>query len=80
LKTRRKRERGLFGQAILDAGDQQLVKTARSALKLGRTHLADYAHVYAPKMFTAPQLFACLILKAITGVMYRRRSGARTVR
>jgi hypothetical protein len=72
MKSGRKRERGLFGQVIVDVGDQQLVKTARLALKIGRRHLADHAHVYAPKKFTQPQLFACLILKAITGVTYRR--------
>ncbi|MCC6425803.1 MAG: hypothetical protein IT435_03175 [Phycisphaerales bacterium] len=45
---------------IVDARDQELVRTVRLALKLGRRHLSEYAHVNAPKKFTQPQLFACL--------------------
>lgn len=62
----------MFGQAIVDAGDRELERTARLALKVARKHLADHPHVNAPKKFTQPQLFACLILKAITGATYRR--------
>ncbi len=67
-----KRACGLFGQAVVAAGDQELVRTAALALRIARRHLAEYAHVNAPKKFTRPQLFACLIVKAITGSTYRR--------
>lgn len=72
MSKRAKRERGVFGQAVADAGDRELVRTVRLALRLGRRHLSEYAHVNAPRKFTQPQLFACLILKGITGVTYRR--------
>jgi hypothetical protein len=65
-------ERGLFGQPVRGAGDQQIVGIVRLALRLARRHLADYAHVNAPKKFTQPQLFACLILKAHMGCTYRK--------
>lgn len=68
----RRRERGLFGQAVVEAGDRELVRTVRLAHRIACKHLAEYAHVNAPKKFTQPQLFACLILKAITGATYRR--------
>lgn len=68
----RRSERGLFGQAVVETGDRELVRTVRLALRVARKHLAEYAHVNAPKKFTQPQLFACLILKAITGATYRR--------
>jgi Transposase DDE domain len=69
---RRRRERGLFGQAIVEADGQELVRVSRLALRVARKHLSDYPHVNAPKKFTQPQLFVCLILKAITGATYRR--------
>lgn len=68
----RRRERGLFGQAVVEVGDRELVRTVRLAQRVARKHLAEYAHLNAPKKFTQPQLFACLILKAITGATYRR--------
>ena len=34
--------------------------------------MADSAHQFAPKKFTQPQLFACLILKAHLGCTYRK--------
>lgn len=67
-----RRERGLFGQSIRDAGDQEIVRVVRLALRLGRRHLADYAHAKSPQKFTQPQLLACLILKAHMGCTYRR--------
>ena len=70
--SKRARERGLFGQRINNAGDTELVQTVRLALRLARRHLADYAHRFAPKKFTQPQLFACLILKGQLGCTYRR--------
>ncbi len=69
---RRRRERGLFGQPISEAGDQEIVRTVKLALRLGRRHLADHAHKYAPKKYTQAQLFACLILKAHLGCTYRK--------
>lgn len=70
--SKRVRERGLFGQRINDTGDTELVRIARLAVRLARRHLSDYAHRFAPKKFTQPQLFACLILKAYLGCTYRR--------
>lgn len=45
---------------------------AFAALEVGRRTLPDYAHRFAPKTFTQPQLFACLVLKAF----FRRVAGA----
>jgi hypothetical protein len=70
--AKRRRERGLFGQPISEAGDQEIVGIVKLALRLARRHLADHAHKFAPKKFTQPQLFACLILKAHMGCTYRR--------
>lgn len=70
--ARRRRERGLFGQTIVESDEQEIVRTVRLALRLARRHLADYAHKFAPKKFTQPQLFACVILKAHLGCTYRR--------
>ena len=68
----RRRERGLFGQPLGEAGDREIVRTIKLALRLGRRHLADHAHKYAPKKYTQAQLFACLILKAHLGCTYRK--------
>lgn len=70
--AKRQRERGLFGQVIHDAGDPEIVRIVRLALRLARRRLSDYAHVNSPKKFTQPQLFACLILKAHLGCTYRK--------
>jgi hypothetical protein len=67
-----RRQRGLFGQVVADVRDPEIVRLARSALKVARRHMSDYAHVNAPKKFTQPQLFACLIVKAMLCVTYRR--------
>lgn len=66
------KERGLFGQVVVDARGSEIVRAARSALRIARRHMRDYAHVNAPKKYTQPQLFACLIVKALLGVTYRR--------
>jgi hypothetical protein len=66
------RERGLFGQPVSQAGDHQIVGVVMLAVRLARRHLADYAHFNAPRKFTQPQLFACLILKAHMGCTYRK--------
>jgi hypothetical protein len=65
--AKRRRERGLFGQPISEADDQEIVKLVKLALRLGRRHLADYSHPKSPQKFTQPELFACLILKAHMG-------------
>jgi hypothetical protein len=47
------------------------------ALQIGRQALPDYCHRFSPKVFTQPQLLACLILKqffktdcrGITGIL-----------
>lgn len=70
--AKRRRERGLFGQPISEAGDQEIVRVVKLALRLARRQMADHAHKFAPKKFTQPQLFACLILKAHMGCTYRR--------
>jgi len=72
MSTKRGRERGLFGQPIREAGDQEIVRIVKLALRLARRHLADHAHKFAPKKFTQPQLFACLILKGHLGCTYRK--------
>ena len=70
--TKRQRERGLFGQPISEAADQEIVRIVKLALRLAHRHLSDYAHVNAPKKFTQPQLFACLIFKAHLGCTDRK--------
>jgi len=41
------------------------------ALAVGRESLPDYADPCSPKVFTQPQLFACLVLKVYLGLDYR---------
>lgn len=41
------------------------------ALAAGREAFSDYSHVYSPKKFTQPQLFACLVLKEFEKKDYR---------
>ena len=70
--SKRRRERGLFGQPISEAGDQEMVRIVKLALRLARRHLTDYSHEKSPRKFTQPQLFACLILKGHLGCTYRK--------
>jgi hypothetical protein len=44
---------------------------ARRALAIGQRGLRRYAHKYSPKLYTQPQLFACLVLKAFFKTDYR---------
>ena len=44
---------------------------ARVALHIGEQIPPRYAHRFAPKPFTRPQLFACLVLKAFENTDYR---------
>lgn len=41
------------------------------ALAAGTDAFSDYSHVYSPKKFTQPQLFACLVLKEFEKKDYR---------
>lgn len=70
--AKKRRERGLFGQPISEADDQETVRVVKLALRLARRHLSDYSHKKSPRKFTQPQLLACLILKAHLGCTYRR--------
>lgn len=62
--SKRRRERGLFGQPIGEASDQEMVRIVKLALRLGKRHLADFSHPKSPRKFTQPQLFACLSASA----------------
>jgi hypothetical protein len=44
---------------------------AAVALEAGRQVFSDYSHVYSPRKFTQPQLFACLVLKDFEKKDYR---------
>jgi hypothetical protein len=46
-------------------------KVAMVALAAGRDAFSDYSHVFSPKKFTRPQLFACLVLKEFEKKDYR---------
>jgi Transposase DDE domain len=47
------------------------LRVARRALVVGSQALAPYAHRYSPKLYTQPQLFACLVLKTFFRTDYR---------
>lgn len=70
--SRKKRDRGLFGQPVSEAGDLEIIKIVKLALRLARRHLSDDSHEKSPKKYTQPQLFACLILRAHLGCTYRK--------
>ena len=44
---------------------------AMMAWSIGQRSLPAYAHRFAPKKFTQPQLFACLVLKTFFHTDYR---------
>jgi hypothetical protein len=44
---------------------------ASVALAIGKRSLPAYAHRFAPKKFTQPQLFACLVFKTFFKTDYR---------
>jgi hypothetical protein len=46
-------------------------KVATEALAVGETVFPLYAHRHAPKVYTQPQLFACLVLKSFFKTDYR---------
>lgn len=70
--AKRKRQRGLFGQPVVESSDLEIVRIVGLALRVARKHLTDHPHKFAPRKFTQPQLFACLILKAHLGCTYRK--------
>src|SRR4051812_5991343 len=47
------------------------LRVARAALAAAGDALPPYAHVYSPRKFTQPQLFACLVLKTFLKTDYR---------
>jgi hypothetical protein len=47
------------------------LSVARQALAVGQRALPRYAHRYSPKVYTQPQLFACLVLKTFFKTDYR---------
>ena len=46
-------------------------KVAMVALAAGKEAFSDYSHLYSPRKFTQPQLFACLVLKEFEKKDYR---------
>ena len=44
----------------------------KTAYLVGQLALPDYAHLFSPKKFTQPQLFACLALKEFLQLDYRK--------
>src|SRR5262245_19191967 len=47
------------------------LRVARRALAVGAQALPAYAHRFSPKVYTQPQLFACLVLKTFLKTDYR---------
>jgi transposase len=45
-----------------------------TAHRVGRERLRTYSHLFSPKKFTQPQLFACLVLKEFLRLDYRKLS------
>ena len=45
------------------------------AIQVGKASLAAYSHRFSPKIFTQPQLFACLVLKDFYNLTYRGTVG-----
>jgi hypothetical protein len=47
------------------------VTVAARALRAGEAALRPYSHRFSPKLYTRPQLFACLVLKVFFKTDYR---------
>ena len=47
------------------------MRVAKQALAVGSNAFPRYAHRYSPKLYTQPQLFACLVLKTFFKSDYR---------
>lgn len=45
-----------------------------TAHRVGQRSLRAYSHVFSPKLYTQPQLFACLVLKEFLRLDYRKLS------
>jgi hypothetical protein len=50
-------------------------KVALVALGIGKKALSTYSHLFSPKVYTQPQLFACLVLKEFFKTDYRGVAG-----
>jgi hypothetical protein len=50
-------------------------RVIKTAYLIGSLALPPYAHLYSPKKFTQPQLFACLALKEFLQLDYRKLVG-----
>jgi hypothetical protein len=62
----------LFDQHIEHtARESELMRVVQLALRIGGRAMRAYAHDNSPKVFTQPQLLACLILKCYLGTTYR---------
>ncbi len=53
------------------AKGSELLAVVALSMRVGRRCMRAYSHVKSPKVFTQPQLLACLILKAYTKTTYR---------
>lgn len=51
----------------------RLLEFARLALRVAHRLLPLYAHKFAPKTYTHPQLLACLLVNEYLRLDYRRR-------
>ncbi len=51
--------------------DKLLVRVVSLSMSLGRKYMSSYSHQQAPKKFTQPQLFTCLILRMYLKTTYR---------
>jgi hypothetical protein len=49
---------------------------AMVALAAGKEAFSNYSHIYSPKKFTQPQLFACLVIKGSLPILTALRSSA----
>jgi hypothetical protein len=48
------------------------IRVAREALAVATKVLRPYAHKFSPKLYTQPQLFACLVLKTFFKMLCRK--------
>lgn len=53
------------------AESSELLAVVRVSMRVGRRCMRAYSHAKSPKVFTQPQLLACLILRAYTKTSYR---------
>jgi hypothetical protein len=51
--------------------DRLLLRVVSLSMSLGRKYMSSYSHNQAPKKFTQPQLFTCLILRMYLKTTYR---------